>query len=167
VLIEACQTGALRLENTIAMVALAASSPARQGPKNGLVELDLISRPRFRRIVREHGGRDLVLRMIAFAISIACLAVGALTMPALASQCASPSEIAASRTRWAGVRKQFVNTTDHEMACRVFAASFYESVMTRYAAVACARDAERDPDISALNSEINAFNDLLAAKCGS
>jgi hypothetical protein len=74
---------------------------------------------------------------------------------------------AASRTRWAGVRKQFVNTTEHAMACRVFAASFYESVLTRHAAVACARDAGRDPDISALDSEINAFNDLLAAKCGS
>jgi hypothetical protein len=88
-------------------------------------------------------------------------------MPALASQCASPSEIAASRTRWAGVRNQFVNTTDHEMVCRVFAASFYESVVTRHATVACARGAERDSDISALDSEINAFNDLLAAKCGS
>ena len=79
-------------------------------------------------------------------------------MPAVAWQCASPSEIAASRTRWAGVRKHFVNTTDHETACRVFAASFYELVITRYAAVACARDAERDPDVSALDSEINAFN---------
>jgi hypothetical protein len=148
------------------MVALAASSPARQSPKNGLIELDLISRPRLRRIVREYIGHDIVRRM-KFAISLACLAAGASTMPALASQCASPSEIAASRTRWAGVRNQLVNTADHEMACRVFAASFYESVVTRYATVACARGAERDPDISALDSEINAFNDLLAAKCGS
>jgi hypothetical protein len=149
------------------MVALAASSLARRGPKNALVELDLISRPRFRRIVREHIGQDIVLRMIRVAILLACLAVGASKMPAVAWQCASPGEIAASRTRWAGVPKQFVNTTDHEKACRVFAASFYESVMTRYAAVACARDAERDPDVSALDPEINAFNDLLAAKCGS
>jgi hypothetical protein len=147
------------------MVALAASSPPRRGPKNGLVKLNFSSRPRFSR--REHVGGDIVRCMIAFAISLPCLTAGASTMPALASQCASPSEIAASRTRWDGVRKQFVNTTDHEMACRIFAASFYESVVTRYATVACARGAERDPDISALDSEINAFNDLLAANCGS
>ena len=149
------------------MVALVACSPARRGPGDGLVDFDLISRPRFTRIIREYIGHDIVVRMIPFAISLACLAIEASTMPAIASKCASPSEIAASRTRWAGVRKQFVNATDHEMACRVFAASFYESVMTRQAAVTCARDAERDPDISALDSEINTFNDLLVAKCGS
>jgi hypothetical protein len=133
------------------MIASAPSSPARRGHQDGLV--DVIPRPRFMHTL-----------LVFF---FACLALQAWTMPALALQCASPPEIAASRTRWAGVRKQFVNTTDHAMACRVFAASFYESVLTRHAAVACARDAERDPDISALDSEINAFNDLLAAKCGS
>jgi hypothetical protein len=105
--------------------------------------------------------------VIMFAIFLASLAVELSTMPALALQCASPSEITASRTRWAAVRKQLVNTTNQEMACRVFAASFYESVITRQAAVTCARDADRNLEISTLDSEINAFNDLLAAKCGS
>ena len=47
------------------------------------------------------------------------------------------------------------------------AASFYESVATRQAAMTCARNADVDPDIGALDSEINAFNNLLSAKCGS
>ena len=105
--------------------------------------------------------------MITFAIFLAFLAVEVSTRSVIASQCASPSDISASRTRWAAVRKQFINTTNQEIACRVFAASFYESVVTRQAAVTCDRDADRGPDISVLDSEINAFNDLLAAKCGS
>ena len=105
--------------------------------------------------------------VIAFSILLAFLAIEARTMPALASECTSASEITALRTRWAGVRKQFVNATDDNMRCRVFAASFYESVMTRQRAVTCARDANRDADISALDSEIDSFNNLLAAKCGS
>jgi hypothetical protein len=105
--------------------------------------------------------------VIAFAILLACLAVEASTMPGFASQCASPSDMATSRMRWAAVRKQFVNTTNQEMACRIFAASFYESVIMRQPAVTCDRGAERGPEIGALDSEINTFNDLLAAKCGS
>jgi hypothetical protein len=100
-----------------------------------------------------------------FAIFLAPLAVEVSTMPAVGSPCASPSDITASRTRWAEVRRQLVNTANQELACRVFAASFYESVITRQAAVTCG--AERGIDVSALDLEINAFNDLLAAKCGS
>jgi hypothetical protein len=104
--------------------------------------------------------------MIKFAIFIA-LAINVSTIPALASQCALPKEIGASLTRWAAIRRQFVNATDHQMACRVFAASFYESVATRQSAANCVHDADRNPDISSIDSEIDAFNNLLAAKCGS
>lgn len=105
--------------------------------------------------------------MIRFAIFFIALAINVSTSPALASQCASSKEIGASLARWAAIRRQFVNATDHQMACRVFAASFYESVATRQAAAICVHDADRNPDISAINSEIDAFNNLLAAKCGS
>ena len=109
----------------------------------------------------------LILRLVAIASFSACLMNEFATTPAFASQCPSASETAASRTRWAAVRKQLVTATDHDMACRVFAASFYESVLARQAAVACAHATDLDPDVSALDSEINAFNDLLAAQCGS
>jgi hypothetical protein len=114
---------------------------------------------------RSPGG--LVLLLVAFATFSSCLTNEFATMPAFASQCPSASETAASRTRWAAVRKRLVTATDHDMACRVFAASFYESVLARQAAVACAHAADLDFDISVLDSEIDAFNDLLAAKCGS
>jgi hypothetical protein len=106
--------------------------------------------------------------MIRFAVLFTALAINNMsTIPALGSQCASPHEIAVSLTRWAAVRRQFVNATDYEKACRVFAASLYESVATRHAASTCIRDADGNPDISAIDSEINAFNNLLSDRCGS
>jgi hypothetical protein len=115
---------------------------------------------------RTRSPRGLVLLLAALATFSTCLTNKFATMPAFASQCPSASQTAASRTRWAAVRKQLVTATDHDMACRIFAASFYESALARQAAVACAHAADLDPDVSALDSEINAFNDLLAAKCG-
>jgi hypothetical protein len=88
--------------------------------------------------------------MIRFAIFFIALAINVSTIPALASQCALSKAIGASLTRWAAIRRQLVNATDHEMACRVLAASFYESVATRQAAMTCARNADVDPDIGAL-----------------
>jgi len=100
--------------------------------------------------------------MIRIAILLVSATINASTVPAAASQCASPTAIAAIRTHWAAVRSQLSKATDPEAACRAYAASFYESVTTRQAAAGCTGDA----DITALDSEINAFNDLLATKCG-
>jgi hypothetical protein len=69
--------------------------------------------------------------MIRFAIFFIVMAINVSTIPALASQCASSKEIGASLARWGAIRRQFVNATEHQMACRVFAASFYESVAAR------------------------------------
>ena len=100
--------------------------------------------------------------MIRLAILLTSATINASTIPAAASQCASPTAIASIRTHWAAVRSQLSKATDHEAACRVYAASFYESVTTRQAAAGCTGSA----DITALDSEINAFNELLATRCG-
>jgi hypothetical protein len=57
-----------------------------------------------------------------------------------------------------------MGTRDNEETCHTYAASFYESVTLRQAAARCV-DGERN--LAVLDSEINAFNDLLATKCGS
>jgi hypothetical protein len=100
--------------------------------------------------------------VIRFAILLTSATINASTVPAAATQCASPTAIAAIRTHWAAVRSQLSKATDHEAACRAYAASFYESVTTRQAAAGCTGGA----DISALDSEIDGFNELLATKCG-
>jgi len=100
--------------------------------------------------------------MIRLAILLASATINASTVPAAASQCVSPPAIAAIRTHWAAVRSQLNKAMDHQAACRAYAASFYESVTTRQAAAGCTGGA----DITALDSEINAFNELLATRCG-
>jgi hypothetical protein len=54
-------------------------------------------------------------------------------------------------------------TSPKGTASKPYAASFYESVALREAAAKCV-DGQRN--LAVLDSEINAFNDLLAKKCG-
>jgi hypothetical protein len=97
-------------------------------------------------------------------VLIASFAISASTIPTVASECRSNKDINASRTRWATLRSQRASAADNAKTCRAYAASFYESVMLRQAAAKCV-DGERN--LAVLDSEINTFNDLLAAKCGS
>jgi hypothetical protein len=94
---------------------------------------------------------------------IASAAINASTIPALAAECPN-KDIDASRTRWATLRSQPANVAGSEKTCRAYAASFYESVTLRQAAAGCV---DRERNLAMLDSEINAFNDLLAKKCGS
>lgn len=99
-----------------------------------------------------------VIVLIAFA------AINASTIHAVASECTLNKDIDASRSRWATLRSQPVNATDNQKTCRAYAASFYESVTLRQAAARCV---DRERNLAVLDSEISAFNDLLATKCGS
>jgi hypothetical protein len=100
--------------------------------------------------------------MIRLAILLTSATINAFTVPAAAAQCTSPTAIATVREHWAAVRSQLGKATDREAACRAYATSFYEAVTARQAAAGCTSDA----DISALDADINTFNDLLATRCG-
>lgn len=106
-----------------------------------------------------------MLHMIRLATLLASLIISAASIPALATQCTSPGEIAASRTRRVVIRQQLFDATDREMACRAFAAAFVQLVMARHVAATCVQNADRDSDINALDAEINAVNELIAVKC--
>ena len=99
-------------------------------------------------------------------ICILIVAINIMPVPAVASNCISSADIAASRARWATQRSQSASDTDSERVCRAYAASFYESVTVRHVATICIRSNDRQQDISVLDSEINAFNNALASKCG-
>ena len=96
-------------------------------------------------------------------VLVASAAINACTIPALAAECTSIKDIDASRSRWELLRSQPAKADHKEKICRAYAASFYESVTIRQAAARCT-DGERN--LAVLDSEINAFNDLLATKCG-
>ena len=96
-------------------------------------------------------------------VLIASAAINASAIPAVAAECASIKDIDASRSRWETLRSQSAKEADKEKACRAYAASFYESVTLRRVAVTCAAG---ERNLGVLDSEINAFNELLATKCG-
>ena len=96
-------------------------------------------------------------------VLIASAAINASTIPAVAAECTSIKDIDASRSRWELLRSQSDKAADKENSCRAYAASFYESVTLRQAAAKCI---DGDRTLVTLDSEINAFNDLLASKCG-
>ena len=103
--------------------------------------------------------------MREIAVLIAFVAINASTSPALAADCTSNKDIDASCARSATAQSQApnANAADKEKVCRAYAASFYQSVMLR-------QDAAKRVDgarvLVALDSVIDAFNDLLATKCG-
>ncbi|MDH2386342.1 hypothetical protein [Bradyrhizobium sp. CER78] len=91
------------------------------------------------------------------------VAINAFTIPAVAAECASIEDIDASRSRWELLRSQPTKEADRDKICRAYAMSFYESVTLRQDEARCA-GGERN--LAVLDSEIDAFNDLLATKCG-
>jgi hypothetical protein len=98
--------------------------------------------------------------MRRIAVVIASLAINAFTIPAVAAECSSIRAIDGSCARPTAVNGQ---STDKENTCRAYAASFYQSVMLRQVAASRTGGA---PVLVALDSVINAFNDLLATRCG-
>ena len=98
--------------------------------------------------------------MLRIAVLFLTVSVNALSIPAVASEC----DAAASRAAINSVRSQQVGPGDREQSCRTYAASFYRIVLTRQAAAACGVGRQRE--LTVLDSEINALNDLLASRCG-
>lgn len=96
-------------------------------------------------------------------VLVASAAINASAVPAVAAECAAIKDLDASRSRWEMLRSQSAKEADKEKSCRAYAASFYESVALRQATATCAT-AQRN--VVVLDSEINAFNELLATKCG-
>jgi hypothetical protein len=105
--------------------------------------------------------------MMRLAVLLVSAVINASTVPAVASECASSRDIDALRARWATLRTQPTKTADNEATCRAYAASFYESVTLRQATALCNRDMDQTRHLVVLDSEIDAFNNLLATKCGS
>ncbi|MGY8667837.1 hypothetical protein Q3C01_36515 [Bradyrhizobium sp. UFLA05-109] len=103
--------------------------------------------------------------MMRLAALLASVAINASTIPAVASECASSRDVDVSRARWAAVRSQ-PTKPDDQASCRAYAASFYESVKLRQEAALCSRDTDQARNLTILDSEIDAFNNLLATRCG-
>ncbi|NLS69586.1 hypothetical protein E3H11_11775 [Bradyrhizobium brasilense] len=102
--------------------------------------------------------------MRRIAVLIASAAIIASAAPSFAAECTSNKDVDAFCKRWPTVQSQPANPEEKDKSCRAYAASFYESVMLRQMA---ANRVDGARVLAALDSVINAFNDLLATKCGS
>ena len=64
------------------------------------------------------------------------------------------------------MRQSRGNTTSNEKNCRAYNIHFYEAVTARQVVSICT-DGGRQPLLEVLDAEIDAFNNLIAAQCGS
>ncbi len=108
----------------------------------------------------------LMIRVFLFAIS---LSINLATISrARSSECADISGLASARARWAATRLSHIDAPDAKKICRDYAISFYEAVTVRQSASICERSTDRRQlDLVLLDSEIDAFNNLIAEHCGS
>jgi len=102
--------------------------------------------------------------MRRITVLIASALINASTIPGLAAESTLNKDVNPARAVSASVHSKPANVADNEKTCRAYAASFYESVMLRQAA---AGRVDGVWVLAALDSVVNAFNDLLATKCGS
>ena len=103
-------------------------------------------------------------------LRIVILAIAILLDPAIApaadmSGCNQLSHLSSARLRWAAVRKSRADPTHKEENCRSYGSNFFEAVTTRQAVSLCGNVIDRHRLLELLDSEIDAFNELIATQC--
>ena len=133
---------------------------------------DLESVPSLASLARQSIGRHNFIKGGAFLMLGICLSViDFLFISPTASKadvlnCAQVSDLAAARVRWAAARQSHVDAAQVEKKCRAYRIHFYDAVTARQAASICEDGIHRQRDLDLLDSEIDAFNNLIAAQCG-
>jgi hypothetical protein len=102
--------------------------------------------------------------MRRITVLVASVLINASTIPGLAAESTSNKDVDPTLPVSATLRGKPANTADSEKTCLAYAASFHESMMLRRAAAGRVDGARVS---TALDFVINAFNDLMATKCGS
>jgi hypothetical protein len=110
-------------------------------------------------------GASLMLSIFAFASPF--LISSATPSRAGTSYCGPAFEFAAVQQRWAAARQSRVDPGHNEKNCRAYGIHFYEAVMARQATSMCRDGTDHQRDLDLLDSEIDAFNNLIATQCSS
>jgi hypothetical protein len=106
-----------------------------------------------------------VLQIVTFVIAV--LLSSATSSKADPANCSRISELRSAHSRWAAARQTPVDPAHNDEACRAYGTQFYEAVTTRHAVSLCSGRLESEQELGLLDSEIDAFNNLIAAQCGS
>jgi hypothetical protein len=105
-----------------------------------------------------------MLRIAILLVAILPIAVTASNVEA--SYCGQSFDIAAARNRWAIARQRSVDPAHYDESCRAYGNQFFEAVTARQAASICRDGVDRQATLEMLDAEIDAFNNLIAARCG-
>jgi hypothetical protein len=101
--------------------------------------------------------------MRRITVLIASALINASTIAGLAAECMLNKDVDGARSVSTNIQSKSANVADNEKTCRAYAASRYEPAMLRQAA---GGQVDGAPVLTALDSVINAFNDLLGTECG-
>ena len=80
--------------------------------------------------------------------------------------CGHASELATARLRWEAARRSPTDPALREKNCRAYGIQFYEAATVRQAVSTCRDGLDHQRDLEVLDSEIDAFNKLIATQCG-
>jgi hypothetical protein len=106
-----------------------------------------------------------MMRTVILVISL--LIDPAITAAADTPACSQVSNLPSARIRWAAVRKSRIDPAHNEESCRSYSTNFFEAVNARQAATYCSDVTDRQRTLELLDTEIDAFNELIASKCSS
>ena len=98
---------------------------------------------------------------------IAALPIAVTVAKAEGGYCGQTFDFAAARNRWAAARQRSVDPSHDDEACRAYGTQFFEAVTARQTASNCEGGDKRQRTLEVLDAEIDAFNNLIAAQCGS
>jgi hypothetical protein len=92
------------------------------------------------------------------------------TLPAVSKAdillCGQAFDLAAARLRWAAARQIRIDPVDNDKNCRAYSISFYEAATVRQTISICRDGLDHQRDLYLIDSEIDTFNNLIAAQCG-
>jgi hypothetical protein len=87
-------------------------------------------------------------------------------MAAKVSYCAQAHDSAGARLKWALESQRDGKTLQKDDSCRAYRSEFYEAAVIRQNIRHCEQDDIRQRALEVIDTEINAFNDLIATYCG-
>jgi len=102
-------------------------------------------------------------------LQIVISVIALLLYPATAKtdmRCGRASEVPTAHVRWEAARLSPADPGLREKNCRAYGIQFYEAVTVRQAISACRDGLDHRRDLQLLDSEIEAFNQLIATQCG-
>ena len=106
------------------------------------------------------------MQQIVIISLIALLLYPAMAAKADTRYCGRASELPTARLRWEAARLGSADPALREKNCRAYGSQFYEAATVRQAVSTCRDGLDHQRDLEVLDSEIDAFNKLIATQCG-